>query len=507
MSLDTSIAVAGSGLKAINQQFALISQNVSNANSPGYVSESAALSAVSAGGAGLGVVSGPAVRVLDQSVQAQLFVQNGALAYQNSMSTALAPIDQAMGTPGQANDLASMLGAVQSGFSTLLTDPSNQTQQQAIISNSQALASQVHNVASAIGAARQNAENSLVSSVADLNTNLTTIGKLNTQIVAAQSAGQSVADLQNQRDIAMQNVVQDVGAKFISQPDGSVLVYTPSGISLPTDGLNKVSINGATLGPNAYYPAGGIGGIMLGGSDITANLTGGQIGAAITLRDQTLPTLQAGLDEFAQNLSARFNAQGLALFSLPDGTQPVTSGSAAQAGYVGFSNVITVNPAVTANPSLVRDGTQAVAGSPTGASAFTPNPPGGPAGFTTLISRILNNALAADVQPGVAQPPLATNGLGPAGTLSLTYGPTATLGDAASAFTAAEASTSAAASSNLTNTQSLQGSLQKLLASGSAVSIDQQMGTLVALQNSYAANAKVISTMQAMWQVIQQMVV
>ncbi len=40
---------------------------------------------------------------------------------------------------------------------------------------------------------------------------------------------------------------------------------------------------------------------------MTTQLTGGQLGANLTLRDTTLPTYQAELDEFSQNLASRFS--------------------------------------------------------------------------------------------------------------------------------------------------------------------------------------------------------
>ena len=109
-------------------------------------------------------------------------------------------------------------------------------------------------------------------------------------------------------------------------------------------------------------------------------MVGGRIGADITLRDTTLPTDQAELDEFAYGVSSRFAGQGLNLFTDPAGQRAVGGGTPAQAGYVGFAATIQVNPAVTADPSLVRDGTNAIANSPTGAAAFTPNPQAGPNG-------------------------------------------------------------------------------------------------------------------------------
>ena len=42
---------------------------------------------------------------------------------------------------------------------------------------------------------------------------------------------------------------------------------------------------------------------------------------------------------------------------------PSGGGTPAQSGYVGFASEIQVNPAVAADPALVRDGTNAIAGS------------------------------------------------------------------------------------------------------------------------------------------------
>ncbi len=171
----------------------------------------------------------------------------------------------------------------------------------------------------------------------------------------------------------------------------------------------------------------------------------------------------------------------------------------AQSGYVGFAASIGVNPAVQATPSLVRDGTQAVAGSPTGASAFTPNPAGGPAGFTTLITRVLDYALGTQAQSGVAQPAFNTAGLGPAGPLSSPYAGAGALGALATAMVGAQSQDSAATTGQLGTEQAVQTTLQSKLSAESGVSIDTEMSTMVQLQNAYGASARLISAAQAMW--------
>lgn len=505
MSLSAALAIASGEIGNINAQFSLIGHNIANAATPSYAVEEVAQQSVTAGGVGLGARLGVTGRSVDTSLQASLFAQNGTVASLQARATALQPIDAAEGAPGSGNDIASLLGTLTNQFAALETDPSSATQQNAVVTAANSLAQQINAVSNAVQNARQATQDTIVSDVGTLNQTLATIGSLSKQIVAAKAAGQSTADLQNQRDAAIGTLSGLLSINVLPQANGDVLLATTGGLVLPTDGT-ALATSAASLGAGSYAPSGGVPAITLGGRDVTAQLQGGALGAQITLRDQTLPTLQANLDEFAHTLSTRFAAQGLTLFSDAAGNVPAGGGVPVQAGYLGYASEIQVNPAVAANPALVRDGTNAVAGSAGGASAFTPNPPGGPAGFNTLIGRVLDFALGAEVQSGVAQPPAATVGLGPSGTLAAGFAPPVDLAQQATAVVAQEASTSAGVSSQLTEAQGVQSTLQTKLAAGSAVNIDTEMSTMIQLQNAYAANARVMTSVQAMWTQLLQSV-
>ena len=503
-SLSGALGISSGGLSNIALGLAVVSQNVANASTPQYALESATQTSLSADGQNFGVQSGIVIRATDPGLQAEVSAQTAALAAANTTSAALSTIEPVLGTVGAGTDLGSLLGGVQSAFSALQADPADATQQGAVVDAAAALATGINTLAGAYGDARQTAQDGIVSGVAQLNTALCTLGTLSARIVSQKAQGLSTADLENQRAQTEATISGLVDTRFLPQPNGDVTVLTAGGAQLPTDGT-KITVSPATTGALASYPGGGIPGIELGGADITTQLTGGTIGANITLRDTTLPTYQAGLDEFAETLSTRFSAQGLTLFTNPAGQVPTSTGPAAQTGYVGYADDIGVNPLVTVTPSLVRDGTQAVTGSSTGASAFTPNP-GGLPGFTTLISRIVTYALGADVQEGVPQPQVATTGLGPTGTLATGYGPQATLTDAANTLTASQAADSANASSQASDTQAVQTSLQGKLTAVTGVDMDTELGQMVVLQNAYGANAKVISAVQAMFQDVLNMV-
>jgi flagellar hook-associated protein 1 FlgK len=417
MSLDLGLTAASSGLASINQQMSVISQNVANAGTAGYAREVVNSEDLTAGGVGYGARTNVATRETDAALQKALNEQNADVAGQQVTSDALASLDAAQGSTAAGNDLASQLGKLTDAFTTLGTDPSNQAQQAAVVSAASTLAGNINGQAEAYDSARQDAQNGLVSDVTSLNTAVQTIGTLSDNIIAAQSRGESTADLENQRDAQEQIAANLGGLRFLPAANGDVTAIAGGGLVVDTRAATgPFSIASQTLQNGSSAPP-----LLLSGSDVSSQITTGSIGARLTLRDTTLPQAQAGLDEFAATLATRINNQGLNLFTDPQGNPPATGGSPTQSGYIGFSNEVQVNPAVTATPSLVRDGTQSIAGTAGGASAFTPNPAGGPAGSTTLINRLLLYGFGSQVQTGTAQPAVNTTGLGPNGTISLPY--------------------------------------------------------------------------------------
>ncbi|HTZ71110.1 MAG TPA: flagellar basal body rod C-terminal domain-containing protein [Acetobacteraceae bacterium] len=503
MSLDSSLSVATTSLANINFGFSVISQNIANANNAGYATENTTAESLDAGGIGFGVRNGPTQLASNAALAAVLYGQNaesGGTAVTNAALTQLQPM---LGTVGQGNDLGSLLGNVQTAFSALLNDPSDQTQQAAVVSAAQSLTQGINAVSGAYAQTRQEAQDNLVSSVSQLNSLLGQVGSISSQIVSLKASGGDTADLENQRNGLLTSISGLADTRFAEQPNGDMLVFTAGGAQLPTHTPDPLSIAAATTGPTTFYPGGGLPGIMLGATDITSQITGGSIGANLTLRDSTIPTYQGELDEFSQNLAGRFDAQGLTLFSDGQGNVPASGGTPAQANYIGFASAITVNPAVVANPALVRDGTHAVAGSATGASAFTPNP-NNLAGFTDMINRVLNFSLGSQVQAGVTQPASTTTGLGPAGNLAAPFSAPATLGDFATDITGSQSADAGDAASAASETAATQSAFSNQLTSSVGVDMDTQMSMMVQLQNAYGANAKIISAVQSMYSTLLQ---
>ncbi len=497
MSLDSSMQIASGGLANIAQQMAVVSNNVANVNTPGYAQEVSTQTALVAGSQGFGVLTGNVVRQIDLQLQTEMFRQNASVAGLNVQSQGLAPVDAAQGVPSQGSDLGSALGALQTAFNSLQADPSNNASQSQVVDAASALAGKITTISNAYQTARQNAQSGVQSGLQQLNSDINTISQLTDQIVTLKAGGQSTASLENQRNVAMTDMSKLAQVSFISQNNGGLIAAIGPGLTMPmTNPAPQFSMASSAISPQTAYPGQGIAGIMLNGADVTQQFTGGAIGANLTLRDKTLPGYQGQLDEFANTLQSRFSAQGLQLFAPPAGAiSPVS----VQSGYIGYAASIAVDPSVLANPALVRDGNVTVAGSASGASAFTPNPSGGPAGFEGLISRVLSYALGGQAQAGVAQSVPNVAGLGMLGSLSAPYSPPADLAGFASVLVASQSADVSNTTSQLTTETAVQTTLQAQFTTASGVSTDGELSKMVALQNAYGANAKIIAAAQAMW--------
>ncbi len=500
MSLQSSLSISSSGLAHINRQLAVVSQNIANAETAGYTKKTINGSSLTAAGQGMGVKSGLITRNVDEKLMADVNQRNATVAALTVRENLLSGIETAHGIVENGDSLGGLVGSLQNSFINLQGNPSSSAQQSEVVQAAASLATRINGIGQAVTTARQSAQDGLVSSVEGLNTALDDLGRLTKDIKSEKVAGRSTADLEDKRDAIMSQLSSLVGAKFVKQEDGGVLAYASGGSMLPLDGT-KFSISQANVGPSAYYPGGGLPGITFQGRDVSANLTGGQIGEQLRMRDSTLPLYQAEIDEFAQKLASRFDEQGLKLF-VSTGTNTVPAPSATpptQTGYVGFAQTITINPAVMNQPSLLRDGTHPLSTADGNLIDFTPNPAGGPQDFTGVLDRIVDFTFGKEAAPGVPQQAFSTGGLGPQGNAYVPFNGGNSLADFSSALVASQTQDRAQTTSRLDTEISVQSLLQTQLSDSSGVNIDREMASMVTLQTSYSANARVLSAVQAMW--------
>lgn len=508
MSIDAALLIARSGLLHTQRALSNAADNVANAQSEGYTRKRIVGDAISVGGQGMGVRSLGPVRDVDTALVNEMSKRKSELSAAELRDAVLARIDEAHGDPAKSEGLGDLVGKLRNSFIELRSDPSQVVKQQAVVlSAAQNLTSRFNDIARVVGEARQSAHDGIVTEVRQVNATLREIAELTRNVIERTGAGMPTADIEDKRDLALDRLSECIGFKAVRQNNGGLLLLDAGGLTIPLSETGEAfSVSSAVLTPSSYYGAGGtIPPITMSGTDVTPMISGGRLGEYLKLRDQTLPRYQSEVDIAAAEIAARFEGEGLRLFTDPSGTPPEYSGPDPNGAYagstqIGFANRIQVNSVVRNNVSLLRDGTHEIPPVPPAVDPwFTPNPAGGPAGFVTLIDRILTNSFGSSNSQGSSWGGFATTGLGPDGSLSSPFGTPQTIEEYGILVTASQTSDSAAAGKAVDSAKQLSDGLQARFTRESRVDVDSEMASLIQLQNAYAANARVMSTAQTMW--------
>jgi flagellar hook-associated protein 1 len=464
MGLTVALQDAMTGLRATQTQIQIISANIANAQTPGYSEESVSQTPIRLPTGAAGVQTGIVQRASDQLLTTSLAKQSSAASAASTTNNYLQQLQGLLGQVGSGTSFTDAYNNFVAAMQTVSATPEDPVAQSAAVNAGQQLAQQLNQFSAGIQSLRANADSDLGSAATNLNTALGQIASLNGSIVQMQAEGQSTASLQDQRDQALNQVSQLIGVSSYTRQDGSMVVLASSGQSL---------IDGTTAETFGYTPSGivvagsTLSNLTLDGQNITASVTTGQIGALLQLRDTTLPNVTAELNQFTNNL---FNlAQNANLNTANSGTNVTSDANHFFANVniaAGPDNAATiqVNPALTANAGLLYNGISGV--DPAISSSIT----------TALTS---NTAFAA-----------AGNFPSGSNTTLSNYG-AQIIGQAATAATNA--------TQNNTYQSQLQSQMQTRLQSETGVNLDQELANLTVYQNAYGASARVISTIQTMY--------
>src|SRR5215207_5253982 len=111
MSLSQALNSAMSGLRTNQIALGLVSSNVANAETPGYIKKTSNQVAVTSGEFGSSVRVAGINRELDQYLQRQLRTETSGAAYATLRADVLDHLQSIYGTPGSAGTLESSFSA------------------------------------------------------------------------------------------------------------------------------------------------------------------------------------------------------------------------------------------------------------------------------------------------------------------------------------------------------------------------------------------------------------
>lgn len=502
MGIDLALHIALSGIAANQRALQQTSHNIANADTAGFTRKRVAVSSEEFQGHPMGVRAGEALRDVDLALLAERDGRGAAQAAAELRARILRPVEAMQGRPEDDISLGARVAALTEGFTALRDSPADPGLMRAALRRAEEAAMQFRDTAHAVQAARREAQDGIVGEVGRINDTLREMADLTRIIRAEVVTGRSTAELEDQRDVLLTRLSESLPVRGLRQPDGGIVLLARNGITLPLPARREdvFSTANAAPGPEAFYgPGGSLPGVMQGGIDVTRQLSGGRLAELLQLRDTILPRMQAELDVAAVELAGRFEAVGLRLFTDAAGVVPDRTAGHVAGGHVGFAARIRVNPGLPPNAMQLRDGTHATAGGPGQPTAFAPNPPGGPAGFTTLLDRVLDHALGGTAAPGEPWSAFPLNGLGPLGDLGSAIAYPRDVADFANQAVRLHTEARSEASAAAEAAGRMRDGMEARIRDRSGVNTDEEMAMLMRLQNAYAANARVMSTAQGMW--------
>ncbi|HUO47455.1 MAG TPA: flagellar hook-associated protein FlgK [Acidimicrobiales bacterium] len=336
---DMALGIAASGLDAQQTVMDTIAQNLSNANTPGYVAQTADLSTLTGGGDTLGVGGGVQVTAITQAsdglLAANLQQAQGALSQSTALQQVLSGAQATFAEPG-TNGLSAQLSAFWQAWDGIAQNPSALAPRTQVVDTAQNLVTSLSQASSQLAQLQSNAQNQLGSVVSATNTLLAQVAQLNNQIVQAKGAGTDPNALVDQRNALMGTLSSNIGAVATNMPDGTITVRV-GGISL---------VQGASADTLQLSGAPGSLAITSATSKVTVPATGGQASGLLAAINQYLPGYQTQLDTVANQLSTTVNTQLAAGFTATGAAgQPLFTGTGASG--------LAVNAAVVADPTQI----------------------------------------------------------------------------------------------------------------------------------------------------------
>ena len=316
MGLTQALATSLSGLNATQTGLSIIAGNVANAQTAGYVAQSATQIATVSGDAGDGVRVTAINRMLDAFVQQQLRTETSGGAYADLQANFYQQLQQVYGQPGSSTTLDAIFNNFTSAVQALSTSPNSPTAQSQTVSAAQALANELNSATATIQTSRSQADQGIAGDVQEANNALQQIANINQQLQSASQSDASTALLEDQRDQYINQLAKLIDIRTVVGGNNQVTVFTGSGTQLVGNEAAQLQFNAtgsitAAQQWNANPSLSSLDTISLvtpggGNVDLVTNgsIRSGELAAYLNMRDNVLVQAQSQIDAIAGQMSS-----------------------------------------------------------------------------------------------------------------------------------------------------------------------------------------------------------
>lgn len=378
MSLNAIMNTATSGLATAQTQLRVVSDNVSNVNTPGYVRKIADQQTMTSQGMGSGVEVARIRLATDRFLQAASLNAGAESARQGVRYELYDRIQSLFGDPG-GDGFFSKVDSVFSAFAASAEDPTSSPRRQEALFRTQALFDEASRIGKQIQAVREDADGRIQSSVEKTNSLLTQIEGLNLEIARATAVNGDASGAETAQAALIGQLAELMDIRVAVRPVGGVSIRTGLGTMLAGEGAATLGYNraGTVTGETAFNE---IWVTEPGGQkrSLLDSVTSGEIKGLVELRDVEAPAAAERLAELVSHMADELNRAHNANSAVPaptslTGRNVGQSFETAIAGFTGRTTVAVTNAAgvVQSRADIVfSGGTMTVNGAPADPSNF-----------------------------------------------------------------------------------------------------------------------------------------
>ncbi|MEM6371978.1 MAG: flagellar hook-associated protein FlgK [Pseudomonadota bacterium] len=316
MTISSALNSAMTGLQAASRASGLVSSNIANALTPGYARRTLSIGSMSIADAG-GVQINGVNRQVNAQVIADRRLAGSDFGYRTATSKYMNRVEDMVGTPDQAASLSGRLASFENGLILASSRPDAVERLDSVALNARDLAQSINSIADGIQESRKNADRSIADQVTRLNDTLQAVQTLNRRITAASGQLNDTSGLQDQRQVLIDEISEMVPVRVLQRDHGTVALYSTGGAILLDGRAAEIGFEGSnTVTPSMTVDDGSLSGLSINGisintSSASGRLHGGTLGAQFEIRDELAPQAQLQIDAIARDLVERFESSAV----------------------------------------------------------------------------------------------------------------------------------------------------------------------------------------------------
>jgi flagellar hook-associated protein 1 len=345
------INTALSALYAQRRGLDVTGQNIANANTDGYTRQRAEMQSQTGGispafysrtdGLGQGVTVSDVQRLRDEFMENRGRTEHGNSAYLTSQTTSYQAIEDAFGEPSDTA-LQAQMHQMWGAWNDVSNNPQLTATRSTLIQQSSTVADGLNSAYNTLAGQYGANRTQLDAYTNEVNTSAKTVAQLNDSIVRAKATGQTVNELEDQRDQAVMHLSELTGATASLRKNGAMDVFIGNSTLVSEFTTRSIEVTGAARlpdqqaamkDPTTTQP------LALQWTDTKSAVgAGGTMGAIYDTLTNVLPGVANSLDSVAQNLASSVNSvhatgysvdgtTGQDFFTSSDPSAPISAGT------------------------------------------------------------------------------------------------------------------------------------------------------------------------------------